>query len=354
MNEVLQQVLKLPMMASAYHLQVRTLKLFHGLAREICGKACPVEEPDEAMLAFGRNFFSSFFLSVTDRLVGFGGYMPLYAMVNQGLRAWLTSIDNIVDDEYKEIFRFCHESQGARVRSALTLLLADRVVQEFILREYSDVDILSETGLITLRALGPTALAQSEEEFKPVRVLSSAEILDRVHARKTAELFLAPLALPTALEEIDPAQLAYGRSALMNFGLACQVLDDVRDLPEDIRAGRHNVVVSLLHEMHGFESGATILEGLRNAASSGWQSWQRFPEVVAEAGRLALTHFRLSYENLQAIGNNLVEIPVERTAAMICDLIRIPPSAIVAGHADASAPGVAATGQRGLQEKRQA
>jgi len=82
-------------------------------------------------------------------------------MVNQSMRAWVTACDNILDDEYEEAFPFDFAGGGTRMRSVLTLLLADRVVTEFISRRLSawraNGDLAANVGRISLRALAPSA-----------------------------------------------------------------------------------------------------------------------------------------------------------------------------------------------------
>ncbi len=323
MQETLRKFLDEPVFAGAYRLQVRTLRQFHELAEEICGQACPLDQPDEKMLSVERNFFSTFFLAITERLVEFDGYLPLYAMTNQALRTWLTSVDNILDDEYKEIFRFAGTRGGNRIRSALALLLADRVIQEYITREYADFDILSDVGVVTIRALAPTALAAGNDTTSPSVVLPAEAVAEEVHARKTVELFLAPLSMPTALEEIEPASLAYARNGLTHFGQGCQILDDLRDMPEDIRARRHNFMISLLFEAEG-DGADVILDGIRSSPPGRWTAWQRFEKLSRQAAGVARDHFRTCYANLGNVDEALVRIPLEEMVALLCALIGVP------------------------------
>jgi hypothetical protein len=323
MHETLRKFLGEPVFAGAYRLQVKTIKQFHALGGEICGDTCPLDPPDEEMLSVDRNFFSTFFLAITERLIEFDGYLPLYAMTNQALRTWLTSIDNILDDEYKEIFRFAGTRGGNRIRSAMALLLADRVIQEYIARQYADFDILSEVGMVTIRALAPTALAAGNDTTAPSVVLPAEAVAEEVHARKTIELFLAPLSMPTALEEIEPASLAYARNSLTHFGQGCQILDDLRDMPEDICARRHNFMVSLLSEAEG-DGADVILEGIRSSPNSRWTAWQRFGKLSRRAAEIAMDHFRTCYANLDNVDEALTCIPLEEMVALLGNLIGVP------------------------------
>ena len=114
----------------AYDLQARTQRVFHRLASRVGGQACPLAPLGRAQVQIERNFFSTLFLVVTGQMVGDSPYLPLYAMVNQAMRAWVTACDNLLDDEYKEVLPFAIQGQGGRVRSVLTLLIADRVLSE--------------------------------------------------------------------------------------------------------------------------------------------------------------------------------------------------------------------------------
>ena len=45
---------------------------------------------------------------------------------------------------------------------------------------------------------------------------------------------------------MDPGQCDLIRDALMQFGLGCQLLDDLRDMARDLNERRHNNVLSLM------------------------------------------------------------------------------------------------------------
>ena len=98
-------LLSCPAFLEGLDLQARTIDRFHRLAAEVAGPTCPVLAPPAEAMGIERNFFSTFFLAVTRQLVGPSRFMPLYAMVNQGMRAWVTACDNILDDEYKAVFQ---------------------------------------------------------------------------------------------------------------------------------------------------------------------------------------------------------------------------------------------------------
>ena len=318
---ILNALLEVPQLASAFQLQIETLDEFYSLARSIGGSACPVEPPPKNLLDLERNFFSMLFLAVTRTIVADTTYMPLYGMVNQGMRAWVTACDNLLDDEYKEIFPFGVAGHGDRMRSVLTLLLADRVIIEYICREYGNCDLIARVGRISLAALMPSAIQESEEELRPVQVLSPEELLHTVHQHKTADLFTATLAIPSTFEHIESARLTAAKRAIANFGLACQILDDLKDMPVDVVEGRHNYLVSTISA----EQGTGWLAELRNGPIDGWTSWEMFPANVSAARQVAHGLFARALGDFAAIGLVLNEQLQKDIVELMYLILRVPP-----------------------------
>ena len=319
---MLAALLACPSLRAAFELQARTQRVFYRIAAEIAGGECPVSLPAADVFSIERNFFSTFFLAVTRQLVGESRFLPLYAMVNQGMRAWVTASDNILDDEYKEIFAFTFPENGRCMRSILTLLLADRVVTEFIADKYGDCAIVRDAGRVSLRALVPSALQECDEEQRPVRVLPTEEILDDIHRRKTADLFAAPLALPMAMESPAPDLGEAALTAVRAFGLACQIIDDIKDMPDDVRSGRHNLLVSILSQRRGGDS--QWLEPLRATDQADWAAWERFPAAVVSAAEIAMGRFETSFDALARIGIELSAGQREAVVTCIFALLRVP------------------------------
>ncbi|MCY2928783.1 MAG: hypothetical protein NTV86_04680 [Planctomycetota bacterium] len=316
--------------ADAFALQVWAQKTFHELARRVAGDSLS-PRPAPACLTMERNFFSTFFLAVTRQAVGPGSYMPLYAMVNQAMRAWVTACDNILDDEYKEVFPFTFANSGQRMRSVLTLLIADRVVNEYVLEAFADGALLNRVGRVSLAALMSSAIQESQEELRPVAVLPPDRILADIHQRKTGDLFLAPLALPESLQPAPTGTLQAARTALCQFGLACQILDDAKDMPADLQAGRHNLLASLLAAAPG--SACADVHDLRREKPGEWNAWERFPEVFEEAWQLAQERFAQSFDALAVLGIALTPGQREGVIRLMARLLGLP------ARAGAAVPG---------------
>ena len=323
-------LLSRPLFQTAFRLQIQTLETFCRLARPIAGLGCPVGPVPRPLERIERNFFSTFFLAVTSRMLGRSRYLPLYAMVNQGMRAWVTACDNILDDEYKEVFSFALAETGPRMKSVLTLLIADRVVADFVVSTFPDAALLSKVGKVSLQSLLPSALQECDEEIRPVPILPAEEILGEIHQRKTGDLFRAPLALPLALEPVDPDRARAADRAVGSFGLACQVIDDIKDMPDDVRSGRHNLLVSIATQATQAaqatrrRGGEQWLAALRAEPSNGWTAWQRFGAATAVAQDMALDRFRESFDALSEI--DIEFSPAQRTALVACvfGLLKVP------------------------------
>ncbi len=318
-------LLSRPLFRKAFRLQVQTLRTFYQLARPIVGLGCPVGPVPRLLERIERNFFSTFFLAVTSRMLGSSSrYLPLYAMVNQGMRAWVTACDNILDDEYKEVFSFALAETGPRMKSVLTLLIADRVVADFVMSTYPDAALLSMVGKVSLQSLLPSALQECDEEIRPVPVLPPEEILDEIHQRKTGDLFRAPLALPMALEPVEPDRARAAGRAVGSFGLACQAIDDIKDMPDDVQTGRHNLLVSIVARQRG---GEQWLAALRAEPPNRWTAWQRFGAATAVAQDMALDRFSESFDALSEIDIEFSQ--AQRIALMACvfGLLKVPFSA---------------------------
>lgn len=318
---IVNSLVEVPQLASAFQLQLQTLDEFYRLARTIGGSDCPVGPLPKSLLDLERNFFSMLFLAVTRAIAADTTHMLLYGMVNQGMRAWVTACDNLLDDEYKEIFPFEVAVHGNRMRSVLTLLLADRVINEYICEEYGNCDLIASVGRLSLAALMPSAIQESEEELRPVQVLSPQELLHSVHRHKTADLFTAPLIIPSTLEHIESSRLNAAKRSVANFGLACQILDDLKDMPVDVVEGRHNYLVSTISA----EQGVDWLAELRAGPIDDWVSWERFPAQVAAARQVARGLFLQAFGDFTAIGLDLNEQLQDGIVELMYLILRVPP-----------------------------
>ena len=272
--------------------QSRVLDEFYTLAeRQMSGTDAPMAEPDPSVFELRRNFFSSLFMAA---YAGIGIERPrrmLYGFVNQCLRTLVTGCDNLLDDEYKEVIPFQCGERGERFKSVLALLAGDRVLFARLRQEEraghltpAEADTIID---VSLAALVPSGLEEAGEEGGVDRVLPPDEVLEEIHRVKTGLLFEATLAAPLALGDVSPADAARVGRALSDFGLGCQLLDDLVDLDLDRRELRHNYALSLVR-FEGAPAEKLLLDDREPV------SRQQLPSVQHRVSRMACERFRCS------------------------------------------------------------
>ena len=304
----------------AFALQKKTVADFYARSSQFSDSSCPIGAIPKGMLELKRNVFSTLFLGVTAKVAKSDRYMPLYAMVNHCMRAWVTACDNILDDEYKVIFEFPNAGQGERMRSVLTLMVAERVLSTYVMDTYDDAQLLRTVETRSLQSLLSSAIQECEEEGAEISILSPEEIIADIHRRKTADLFVAPLALPFELERPDESVVADARGALENFALGCQVIDDVKDMSSDVTGRRHNLLVSLLAQ----DIGLDIVSDLRDDDATPWNAWDRFPGVTNHALGLSRNYFESAFRHMSSLGILVPEKQHRTVMQLICRLLQVP------------------------------
>lgn len=229
---------------------------------------CP---PAADTFSLKRNFFSALFLYSYYRAGIAGERRILYAAVNQCLRGMVTGCDNILDDEYKPTLETDLPARAHRFRSVLDIMVSDRILNELVL-DYCQAHALplvlvGKASTASLQALTRSGVQEAAEEGGVGERLPPREILEKIHHLKTGVLFQCPWAVPAILETALPPVAAVVQDALYRIGMGCQILDDMVDLPTDLREMRHNYVASVIYHQ---EPPA---------------SWQRLQALVPETGQ---------------------------------------------------------------------
>jgi len=163
----------------------------------------------------------------------------------------VTGCDNILDDEYKKILETDLPEHGTRFRSVLDIMVSDRVLFEILLNgfqdnEYNIQDVLA-ASVASLHALAQSGSQEASEEGGIHKILQPAQILQSIHHYKTGLLFQCPWAVPLIIENFQKETISFLLEALYQIGMGCQIMDDMVDLPLDIRKKRHNYVVSIIY-----------------------------------------------------------------------------------------------------------
>ncbi len=317
----IQLLLRKDLYHHALEVHLQSLEEFHTIVRDISGDACPIGLLPPEFKSPEKNMFSCLFLSVILHLFKESSFIPLYAFINQCMRAWVTGCDNLLDDEYKTIFPFAIKEKGSRIPSVFTLLLTDRALTRFMTEKFNTPGLITKVHTHSFRLLVPCALEECEEEIRPVEILHPFDILSKIHLEKTALLFSAPLGIPELLESVDPALLQKAKEALQYFGHACQILDDAKDMPLDLIQGRHNYLVSLEADRLGQKK---WLEELRKNKENEWTSWEKYPDTFEKATWQCEEFFYKSFESFNAIGMQLMPSEMEGWINLIFTLLKVP------------------------------
>lgn len=238
------------------------LRLFWDTAADILTQgSVKLEKPQPSYFSPQHNFFTALFLYSYYRQGICPEHRVFYTAVNQCLRGMVTGCDNLLDDEYKMTLDTDLPAQGTRFRSILDIMVSDRVLFQILLDFCADNDMGRQTVMhavsASLHALVPSGAQEASEEAGIAGRLAPQQVLAEIHHVKTGMLFLSPWAVPAVIE--GDAGLANGpvTQALYQIGMGCQILDDMVDLPADVRNRRHNYVASLIE--HGPDMGARRL-----------------------------------------------------------------------------------------------
>ena len=253
----------------------------------------------EANLGWRKNIFSTLFQSVYHLMEVPAPRRLLYGKLIQLFRIWVTSADNLLDGEDKEVVPVVFPGQARVMRQVVAVMAADRVLAE-ILNDAVAAGTLSdaqrdELARESLRRLLPSAAQEATEEGGIAVRPPPKEVLGVIHRLKTGLLFNVAFVGPEIVEPLVFARTARLREGLMDFGLGCQVLDDVRDMARDLLEKRHNVVLSAMAHGH-----PALLEQLaRQAQSPADRLYLSAPAVVLP---LARRGFDLLASGLRTLG----------------------------------------------------
>ena len=207
----------------------------------------------EANLGWRKNIFSTLFQSVYHLMDIPAPRRLLYGKLIHLFRIWVTSADNLLDGEDKEVVPMVMPGSARVMRQVVAVMAADRVLAEILNVAAADGVITpaqrDELARESLRRLLPSAAQEATEEGGITVRPPAEEVLNVIHRLKTGLLFNVAFVGPEIVEPSGSARAARLRAALMDFGLGCQVLDDVRDMARDLLERRHNYVLSALaHE----------------------------------------------------------------------------------------------------------
>jgi geranylgeranyl pyrophosphate synthase len=262
-----------------------------------------LQAPSATFYSLENNFFSALFLYSFHRAGIPAQRRRLYAAANHCLRGMVTGCDNILDDEYKQTLDTDLPAGAARFRSVLDIMVSDRVLFALLLESHraSDVgyDEVLAASAASLHALTRSGIQEASEESGITGILTPEEVISQVHHYKTGLLFLCPWGVPAVLEPLRQETIAPIQQALFHIGMGCQLMDDMVDLPRDMREKRHNYVASWIYHLRGSQSWAE-LDALAAAAGTHEKAplLLRFPEARWAVAHTARTYLQQGLQGL--------------------------------------------------------
>ncbi len=253
----------------------------------------------EANLGWRKNIFSTLFQSVYHLMDVPASRRLLYGKLIHLFRIWVTSADNLLDGEDKEVVPLDMPGSARVMRQVVAVMAADRVLADILNDAVAAGTITAaqraDLSRESLCRLLPSAAQEATEEGGIVVRPPPEEVLGVIHRLKTGLLFNVAFVGPEIVEPLVFARTARLREGLMDFGLGCQVLDDVRDMARDLLEQRHNVVLSALAHGH-----PALLDQLaRQAQSPADRLYLSAPAVVLPIARQG---FDLLVSGLRTLG----------------------------------------------------
>ena len=236
-------------------------------------------------LGWRKNIFSTLFQSVYHLMDIPGPRRLLYGKLIHLFRIWVTSADNLLDEEDKEVVPIAMPGSARVMRQVVAVMAADRVLAD-ILNDAVAQGVVSaehraELSRESLRRLLPSAAQEATEEGGIALRPPPEEVLDVIHRLKTGLLFNVAFVGPEIVEPLPSARAVRLRAGLMDFGLGCQILDDIRDMARDLLERRHNVVLSAL----AHRDPAGLEEMVRRARDPADRLYLAVPKTVLPLAR---------------------------------------------------------------------
>jgi len=259
----------------------------------------------EELFTLRRNLFSTIFQSVYQLLGISEERRHLYGQINHLNRIWVTSTDNMLDNENNISLPIEMGGESLIMSNVVAIMTADRILSSILSNSVENGDLTPDEAkklsLGTLQSLLPSAAQEASEEVGVETRPPPDVVLNSIHRYKTGILFHIPFVGPTLIEEDcdwDSGKAERMKSALLDFGLGCQLLDDIRDVARDFIEKRNNYLLSMLAE----ESPEVLEHWQHNQYDVDDRLYREVPEQTQTVARLARKYFISSTEALAKEG----------------------------------------------------
>ena len=271
---------------------------------EKCYKVSMGTVPEE-LFTLRRNLFSTLFQSVYQLLGISEQRRHLYGQINYLNRIWVTSADNILDNEKNITLPVDMGGESLVMSNVVAIMTADRILTSILSNSVESGNLTpkqaKKLSLGTLQALLPSAAQEASEEMGVEVRPPSDIVLNSIHRYKTGVLFHIPFVGPSLIEDDrswDSEKAERIKIAFLDFGLGCQLLDDIRDVARDFVEKRNNYLLSLLAE----ESPAILDDWNQRRHDVNDRLYREIPEQTHAVSRLARKYFVSSTEKLAKEG----------------------------------------------------
>jgi len=314
----------------AFGEQQTIVREVHKLAAEIIRSPTDAPAPftvdsDPApgpLLTFRRNIFSTLFQSTYHVLEVAPERRHLYGSINYLFRIWVTSADNLLDQEDKVTLPIRMPGQSRVMRQVVAIMAADRILERLLNTAVQEGQITREEAAVlsesSLQVLLPSAAQEATEEGGITNRPRPEYVLETIHRLKTGMLFQLPFLGPDRIERgMDRLKLAALKDGLMAFGLGCQILDDIRDMARDHRERRHNYILSCLQ--WNSDPYTQTLDQRRLEVEARLHT--EVPHVVLPAARLAMAHLCSGLTALSREGLDIGTAAVNTMASVLFDTL---------------------------------
>ncbi len=282
---------------SVYGAAERILRVPDGTPVEYAVSMQPVPE---SFYTLRKNIFSTLFQSMYHLMDCNPQYRLLYGKLIHLFRIWVTSADNLLDEEDKIVIPIQMPGSSRIMRQVVSIMTADRIFQQ-LLAEGRESGALTtaqaaELSERSLQILLPSAAQEAGEEKGITKRPDPEHVLNVIHRYKTGILFNVAFLAPEIVEpHLDRTRAAALKKALLEFGIGCQLLDDIRDLARDHIEQRHNYLLSEL-----WKNQPEFFQGLENRNLTAED--RLYLEILPVAVPAARRGFEMMRNGLSALG----------------------------------------------------
>lgn len=203
--------------------------------------------PSSFSFDFKKNFFTLLMISILVKSKISEERIVSYGKIIFCLRNLITSTDNMIDEEEKNITTLSGISNRV-ANNVFNLLLH----QSILFQEFEKMGLSSNVYDTLLEEILFIAESEGKRERKLYQEYPSVlEIEEKIHRGIGGKLLQIALSLPVEIEKKE--ELKHYSEGLFEIGMALQALDDLVDMEEDEEKGKMNLARAFYQE-HSEES----------------------------------------------------------------------------------------------------